>query len=82
MGEKKIKPGISQCIIVKNEEDNIERALSWGKKILSEQIVIDTGSTDKTIEIARKMGARVYEFPWIDDFSAVKNYAISKAEYE
>ena len=82
MGEQKIKPGISQCMIVKNEEDNIERALSWGKGILSEQIVIDTGSTDKTIEIARKMGARVYEFPWIDDFSAVKNYAISKSEYE
>lgn len=76
------KPRISQCMIVKNEEDNIERALSWGKKIVSEQIVVDTGSTDRTIEIARRMGAMVYEFPWIDDFAAAKNFAIGKATCE
>lgn len=73
---------ISQCMIVKNEEDNIERALSWGKGIVSEQIVVDTGSTDQTVEIARAMGADVYEFQWIDDFSAAKNFAISKARGE
>lgn len=73
---------ISQCMIVKNEEENIERALSWGKGIVSEQIVVDTGSTDQTMEIARRMGAKVYEFPWINDFAAAKNYAISKAKYE
>ena len=43
---------ISQCMIVKNEEKNIERALSWGKSIMYEQIVVDTGSTDRTVEIA------------------------------
>lgn len=70
---------ISQCMIVRNEEANIERALSWGRGVVSEQIVVDTGSTDRTVELAEQTGARVYHFPWIDDFSAAKNYAISKA---
>lgn len=73
---------ISQCMIVKNEERNIEKALSWGKGIVSEQIVVDTGSTDRTVEIAEQMGAKVYHFEWIDDFAAAKNFAISKAKYE
>ncbi len=73
---------ISQCIIVKNEEANIERALSWGKGLVSEQVVVDTGSTDRTMEIARQMGAKVYKYQWADDFSAAKNFAISKAQYE
>lgn len=72
---------ISQCMIVKNEEKNIAQALSWGKKIVAEQIVVDTGSTDRTVEIAQDMGAKVYSFPWINDFSAAKNFAISKARY-
>lgn len=73
---------ISQCMIVKNEERKIEQALSWGKGVVSEQIVVDTGSTDRTVEIAERMGAQVYHFEWIDDFAAAKNYAISKAKYE
>ena len=73
---------ISQCMIVKNEEANIERALSWGKGVVSEQIVVDTGSTDRTVEIAERMGAKIYHFEWIDDFAAAKNFAISKAKYE
>ena len=74
--------GISQCMIVKDEEDNIERALSWGKGIVSEQIVVDTGSTDRTVEIAKQMGANVYHFTWINDFAAAKNYALDKARYD
>ena len=70
---------LSQCMIVKNEERNIEKALSWGKGIMWEQIVVDTGSTDRTVELAEKMGAKVFYFPWQDDFSAAKNFAISKA---
>ncbi|MCI8584793.1 MAG: glycosyltransferase [Lachnospiraceae bacterium] len=81
MGRKR-KARLSQCMIVKNEEQNIARALSWGKGIVWEQIVVDTGSTDRTVEIARQMSARVYHFSWIDDFSAAKNYAISKASGE
>lgn len=75
--KKKIR--LSQCMIVKNEEANIEKALSWGKEIAYEQIVVDTGSTDRTVELAKAMGAKVYFFEWIDDFAAAKNFAISKA---
>ena len=70
---------LSQCMIVKNEEKDIERALSWGKEIMYEQIVVDTGSTDKTVEIAKALGAKVYHFEWKNDFSSAKNFALSKA---
>ena len=78
--KKKIR--ISQCMIVKNEEKNIRRALTWAKDIVFEQIVVDTGSTDRTVEIAQEMGAKVYHFQWIDDFAAAKNYAIEQASGE
>ena len=73
---------ISQCMIVKDEEENIRKALSWGKGIVWEQIVVDTGSRDRTVQIAESMGAKVYHYTWTDDFSAAKNYAISKARGE
>ena len=73
---------ISQCMIVKNEERNMEKALSWGKGVVSEQIVVDTGSTDRTVEIAKAMGAQVYFFQWNNDFAAAKNFAIERARYE
>ena len=79
MRKKKRKIRLSQCMIVKNEEKNIRRALSWGRGIVCEQIVVDTGSTDRTVEIAEEMGAKVYHFAWCDDFSAAKNYAIEQA---
>ena len=70
---------LSQCMIVKNEEKNIRRALSWGKGIVCEQIVVDTGSEDRTVAIAEEMGATVFHYQWEDDFSAAKNFALSKA---
>lgn len=70
---------ISQCMIVKNEEKHIERALTWAKDIVDEQIIVDTGSTDRTIEIAKAMGATVYEFEWINDFATAKNEALKYA---
>ena len=70
---------LSQCMIVKNEEKNIERALGWAKGVAFEQIVVDTGSTDRTVELAQKLGAKVYHFEWINDFGAAKNYAIEQA---
>lgn len=73
------KVKISQCMIVKNEEHNIRRALSWGKSLMYEQIVVDTGSTDNTVAIAKEMGAKVFEIEWEDDFSKAKNCAIEKA---
>lgn len=81
MKNRKHKSGISisQCLIVKNEEKNIERALSWGKDIVMEQIVVDTGSTDRTVEIAEQMGATVYHYQWNNHFADSKNYALEKA---
>jgi glycosyltransferase involved in cell wall biosynthesis len=70
---------LSQCMIVKNEEKNIERALAWAKDIAFEQIVVDTGSTDRTVEIAESLGAKIFHFEWIKDFAAAKNFAIEKA---
>ena len=57
MGKKAGQIKISQCMIVKNEEQNIRQALSWGKGVVYEQIVVDTGSTDNTVQIAEEMGA-------------------------
>ncbi|HBG11017.1 MAG TPA: hypothetical protein DDX68_02195 [Clostridium sp.] len=58
----------------------MRRALSWGKEIVWEQIVVDTGSSDNTVEIAKEMGAKVYHFTWNDDFSAAKNFALEQAK--
>lgn len=76
---KGIAVQLSQCMIVKNEERNIEKALSWGEGVVYEQIVVDTGSTDRTVELAKKMGAKVFHYPWKDDFAAAKNYALQQA---
>lgn len=76
---ERAKIQLSQCMIVKNEEKNIEKALSWGKDLMCEQIVVDTGSTDRTVELAQKMGAKVFHYVWHDDFAAAKNYAIEQA---
>jgi glycosyltransferase involved in cell wall biosynthesis len=70
---------LSVCMIVKNEEMNIEKALSSTRAIAFEQIVVDTGSTDKTVEISESLGAKVYHFDWINDFSAARNYSMEQA---
>jgi glycosyltransferase involved in cell wall biosynthesis len=71
---------ITQCLIAKNEEANIEHCLSHLKTVVDEQIVIDTGSTDRTVELAEIMGAKVFHFDWINDFSAARNFALDKAK--
>ncbi|AND85386.1 glycosyltransferase [Clostridium tyrobutyricum] len=70
---------ISACMICKNEEKNIEKCINSYKKIVDEIVVVDTGSEDNTVYLAKKLGAKVYDFKWIDDFAAAKNYAIDKA---
>ncbi|WP_271811953.1 glycosyltransferase [Clostridium beijerinckii] len=67
---------ISACMIAKNEEKNIKRCIESYKSIVNEIIVVDTGSTDKTIEIAEKLGAKIYSYEWNNDFAAAKNYAL------
>lgn len=70
---------LSICIICKNEEMNIGKCLSSYIKTGFELLVVDTGSTDHTKEIALKYTNSFYDFKWCDDFSAAKNFAISKA---
>lgn len=70
---------ISACVIVRNEEQNLPRWLSSMRVFADEMIVVDTGSTDATVEIARAGGAAVYYFDWINDFAAAKNFALDCA---
>ncbi len=70
---------LSLCMIVKDEEDNLNDCILPVKSVFDEIIVVDTGSKDKTPQIARALGARVYRFKWIDDFSAARNESIRHA---
>lgn len=70
---------ISLCMIVKNEEKVLARCLDSIADLMDEIIIVDTGSTDKTKEIAARYTDKIYDFTWIDDFSAARNFAFSKA---
>lgn len=73
---------VSICLIVKNEEDVLRRCLTCAKEIADEIIIVDTGSTDSTKLIAKEFTNKVYDFVWIDDFAAARNFAFSKATKE
>ena len=73
---------ISVCMIVKNEEKVLARCLNSLAGIAEETIIVDTGSTDATKEIARRYTDKVYDFEWIDDFAAARNFSFSKAGME
>lgn len=73
---------ISLCMIVKNEEDTLERCLKSVQNIADEIVIVDTGSTDKTKEIAARFTDKIVDFEWIDDFGAARNYSFSQAEKE
>ncbi|WP_419892890.1 glycosyltransferase [Oceanobacillus kimchii] len=70
---------ISLCMIVKNEEDVLQRILSCAKRFCDEIIIVDTGSTDTTMDIARKYTDKIYEFEWVDSFAKARNFSFSKA---
>ncbi len=72
-------PNISLCMIVKNEEKNLGHCLESVKNIFQEIIIVDTGSSDGTINIAKSYGAKVFERPWDFDFSKARNHSIEKA---
>ncbi len=77
---------ISICIIAKNEEKHMDIFLSSIKKHMGayphEIVLVDTGSTDKTIDIAHKYTDKVFHFEWINDFSAARNYSLNCASYD
>ncbi len=75
---------ISLCMIVKNEEDVIGRCLESVKlhlsEVVDEFVVVDTGSTDNTVSIAKEYGAKIFNFEWCDDFSKARNFSVEKAK--
>lgn len=71
---------ISLCMIVKNEEDVLARCLGSVQGAVDQIVVVDTGSTDHTKEIAARYTDDVYDFSWVDDFAAARNFSFSKAK--
>ena len=71
---------ISLCMITKNEEKFLEQCINSVKEIVDEIIIVDTGSTDNTKNIAKKFNTKIFDFKWVDDFSAARNESLKHAE--
>lgn len=82
MGTTTGKITISLCMIVKNEEQVLARCLDSVADLMDEIVIVDTGSTDRTKEIAARYTDQIYDFVWVDDFSAARNFAFSKAHMD
>jgi tetratricopeptide (TPR) repeat protein len=68
-----MRPTVSLCLIVRDEEANLAKCLEGVGGLFDEMIIVDTGSVDGTKAIAESFGAKVFDFPWIDDFAAARN---------
>jgi tetratricopeptide (TPR) repeat protein len=73
---------VSLCLIAKNEEQRLPKCLDSVADLVDETIVVDTGSTDRTKQVATERGAKVFDFPWRDDFAAARNESINHATGE
>lgn len=69
-------PVLSLCMIVKNEEKYLKDCLESVKSVADEIVIVDTGSTDRTIEIAGEYNAKIFSFEWVNSFSAARNFAL------
>jgi glycosyltransferase involved in cell wall biosynthesis/Tfp pilus assembly protein PilF len=76
------RPKLSVAMIVKNEEENLPGCLESLRGIWDELVIVDTGSTDRTVAIAESFGARVEHFAWIGDFSAARNVSLAACQGE
>lgn len=76
------RPRLTLCMIVRDEADNLERCLRSVESVVDEIVIIDTGSTDETIEIARRFGARVESISWEQDFARARNAGLELAHGE
>ena len=76
---KNTNPTLSLCMIVKDEEKFLPTCLESAKDQVDEIIIVDTGSSDRTVEIARKYGAKIYHHPWENSFSKARNYSLKYA---
>ena len=74
------RPRITLCVIARDEEEMLPECLDSARNAVDRIIVVDTGSSDRTIEIARRMGAHVLEHAWSDDFAAARNAALEHVE--
>ena len=70
---------LSLCMIVKNEQEDLPKCLEAVKKFVDEIIIMDTGSTDKTKEVAKKFTKNVFDFKWKNDFAAARNESLKHA---
>lgn len=75
-------PSISLCMIVKNEEEHLARCLTSARDLVSQIVIVDTGSTDRTVEIARSFGADVHHHAWEGNFSKARNISMGYATGE
>ena len=76
---KKKRPTLSLCMIVKNEDRHLARCLASLKPLVDEMIIVDTGSTDNTRDIAGIFGAKVFDVEWTEDFAAARNFSLEHA---
>jgi tetratricopeptide (TPR) repeat protein len=79
IGSSQEKPAVSCCMIIKDEEKYLARCLASVKPIADEMIVVDTGSADRSKEIATAFGAQVYDLEWQKDFAKARNFSLEKA---
>lgn len=72
-------PKISLSMIVKNEETSLPRCLNSVKDLVDEIVIVDTGSTDNTLNISQEFGAKIFNYTWNDDFSSARNFALENS---